>query len=238
MTRSRIVHGDCRLIIPTLAAESIAAVITDPPYGTENERDGYGRRQNYGGIGRKIEGDSDLAALTGMLGELPRVLRTPAWVAVFCSPKRHMETAATMELSGFPVAGEVVWDKASPGLGGGIRYQHETILLCKHGKATGLSSLFSVLRHHVSRTNRDMRHPHEKPVALMMDIVNYCSREHDTILDPFAGSGSTLVACEKSGRIGIGTELGLNWVDLARRRLMETKMPLFDDSDLFSVVAS
>lgn len=193
-------HGDCRAVMPAIPEGSINAVVTDPPYGTQADRDGYGRRHSSGGVGRFIEGDSDLSALDGMLACVGRVLRPNSWLAIFCSPKRHAETAALIERHGFPVAGEVVWDKAAAGLGGGLRYQHETILLCRHGKPAGRDALFSVIRAFLPRDGKHRRHPHEKPVELMTALVRYCARPGQVVLDPFAGTGSTLVACVKSGR--------------------------------------
>jgi DNA modification methylase len=125
--------------------------------------------------------------------------------------------AAMLTSRGFPVLGEVVWDKASPGLGGGIRYQHETVLLAAHGKPAGRGSLFSVIRAFVSREGKHRRHPHEKPVALMAALVRYCARPAELVLDPFAGSGSTLVACAKTGRRGIGLEIDPRYLPDVRR---------------------
>lgn len=224
----RIIHGNCLEVLPTLAAGSVDCVITDPPYGTEVDRDGYGRRQNYGGIGRFIAGDSDLAALDEMLVGVGRLLAPDAWLAIFCSPKRHAETAALIESHGFPIAGEVIWDKASPGLGGGIRYQHETILLCKHGAPAGRGPLFSVLRSYVSRERKHLRHPHEKPVDVMRNLVTYCSRRNEVVLDPFAGSGTTGVAALKTGRGAILIEREAAYVEIIHRRIDEAATPLFD----------
>lgn len=223
-----VYHGDCLAILPTLAAGSVNAIVTDPPYGIEVGQDGYGRRQNYGGVGRFIENDSDLSALDSALIGSPRILPRNSWLALFCSPKRHSEAAALVVARGFPVLGEVVWDKAAPGLGGGIRYQHETILLCGHGKPSGLAPLFSVIRSFVPREGKHRRHPHEKPTEVMGALIRYCSRPGDTILDPFAGSGSTLVAAAKAGRRAIGIESDERWIPSIIRRLEAAKTPLFN----------
>lgn len=227
MSDVEIIEGDCRTVMAAMKPGSVDAIVTDPPFGTEAAKDGYGRRF-YGGVGRFIAGDADLDAFDGMLVEASRVLATNAWVVVFCSPKRHAETAHILESRGFPVAGEAVWDKASPGLGGGIRYQHETILLCKRGEIAGRNSMFSVLRCHLSRENKHLRHPHEKPVPVLTELVRYCSTKGQIVLDPFAGSGSTLVACLKTGRRGIGIELDAGYCEIARRRVSEAATPLFE----------
>lgn len=224
----RLIHGDCLEVMPTLEAGSIDAIVTDPPYGTQVDRDGYGRRHQVKDIGRFIVNDSDLSAFDGMLSHAGRVLARDGWVAAFCSPKRHREAAEILANRGLPVVGEVIWDKATPGLGGGIRYQHETILLAKKGNAAGRSSLLSVLRYFAVRNKSNDRHPHEKPVGLMTDIVAYCARPGDVVLDPFAGSGSTLVACLKTGRRGIGIELDPKYIEPANRRIEEARSPLFE----------
>jgi DNA modification methylase len=226
-----IIQGNALDVLLTLGDRSVSAIITDPPYGTEVEGDGYGRRQNYGGVGRAIAGDTDLSVLGGVLAQAGRLLVRNSWVALFCSPKRHAEVAALAADRGFPVAGEVIWDKASPGLGAGIRYQHETVLLCRHGKPAGRSALFSVVRSYLSRADKHKRHPHEKPVDLMSALVRYCSRPGELVLDPCCGAGSTLIACRKSGRRAIGIEIDPRHAATARRRLADAATPLFRDED-------
>lgn len=228
-----ILHGDCRVLMQGIPPCSVDCILTDPPFGTEISRDGYGRRQNYGGVGRAIAGDASLEAFSEMLDDAGRVLAPKAWLAVFCSPKRHAETAGILELHGFPVVGEVVWDKASPGLGGGIRYQHETILLSKRGDIPGRNSLLSVLRAFVPREGKHKRHPHEKPVDVLSKLICYCSLEGQLVLDPFVGSGSTLVSCLKTGREGIGMEIDPEWIPTIHRRVSEARTPLFSTAEAF-----
>lgn len=227
MSDIQIIHGDCRDVMRAMPDLSVDAIVTDPPYGTQADKDGYGRRYHGEGIGRFIENDADLSAMAGMLGEASRVLKPNSWLAVFCSPKRHAEAASILERAGFPVGGEVIWDKASPGLGGGIRYQHETILLAGHGKPSGNASLFSVIREHLSRTGSG-GHPHEKPVRVMRELVQYCCPESGVVLDPFAGSGTTAVACMKSGRRCIAVELDPRYIPCIKKRTTKAETPLFN----------
>lgn len=208
--------GDCLDILPTLADGSVDAIVTDPPYGTDAPRDGYGRR-SLGGPTKRIAGDSSLETLRLALMHAPRLLRPRGFAVVFCSPKRHAEAAAVVVGCGLHVFGEIVWDKKCPGLGGGIRYQHETILLCGESKPRGRSPIFSVLRHAAPRAKRV--HPHEKPVGLMAALVGYASSPMDVVLDPFMGSGASGLACQDAGRRFIGIESDPTHFATAERRI-------------------
>jgi len=99
-------------------------------------------------------------------------------------------------------------------MGNPLRYQHENIAVCKNGSPEPLQTTFTVFT--------DYRcgdvHPHEKPVPLMEKMVNLVG---GYILDPFLGSGTTLVACAKLGRIGIGIELEEKYFEIACKRVEE-----------------
>lgn len=210
-------HGDCRDVLASLPPVSIDAMVSDPPYGTKVERDGYGRRQIHHGQ-QHIAGDEDLTVMADSLAAMQRILKPRSWVAVFCSPKRHAEAASLCQAHGFPVAGEAVWDKMRPGLGGGIRYQHESILLCHRGDAQGRNAMFSVLR---GMADEQTGHPHEKPVDVMAGLVRYTTEPGQTVIDPFAGSGSTLVAAKLMGRKAIGIEVKEQWCEVIAARLSQ-----------------
>jgi len=64
-------------------------------------------------------------------------------------------------------------------------------------------------------------HPTMKPVALVTEAIVNSSQEKDIVLDPFLGSGSTLIACEKTGRVCMGIELTPGYVDVAIARWEE-----------------
>ena len=217
----RVIHGDCLDVLPTLEAGSVDAIVTDPPYGTEAPKDGYGRR-----VGKQfIQGDADLSLVEAMLSHAPRLLKPGGWLAFFCSPKRRFDVESLCRVAAVPVRGEVVWDKKTPGLGGGIRYQHETILLCCGD--SGRDSLFSVISEFCER-ERHGKHPHQKPLRLIASLVRYCSRPGELILDPFAGSGTTPIACRKSGRRCLAVESDARWIPVINRRLADAATPLFD----------
>lgn len=216
-----VLEGDALAVLATLPDATFDAVVTDPPYGTHAPRDGYGRRQKWGGR-QAIAGDADLSALAASLPQLRRLLKPDAWLACFCSPKRRDDVGALLRGAGLRVVGEVVWDKKAPGLGGGIRYRHEAVLLCSFGKPSGRGELHSVISEWVPKGqhgHRQQLHVHEKPVPLVCDLLAYVSGPGDLVLDPFAGSGTTGVACRLLGRRFIGVEVVPAYAETARRRI-------------------
>lgn len=222
-------QGDCLDFLRTLDAESVDAVITDPPYGTMVEGDGYGRRQIWNGE-QQIVGDADTEVMRLGMTEAFRVLKADSWAVMFCSPKRHGESLAASASAGFRHVGEFVWDKAMPGLGGGIRYQHENILLLAKGEPSGRSSISSVIRHPSRSAGESPVHPHRKPLKVVAQLILYASDPRDTVLDPFMGSGTTGEAALRLGRVFIGCEISPDYFATAEKRIAEAadSTPLFD----------
>lgn len=218
-------HGDCREILAEqdlqerLAPQT--AVVTDPPYGTEAGSDGYGRRSGATGLKTKIVGDGDLAALQGMvhgLDAIPGWRESSGWIALFCSARTRREIEDLLLATGHELKGEAVWDKGRPSLGYTIRYAHETVIVARRGKAQAHKPLLSVLRGHRTSEVMSKRHPHEKPVEVMGRIIEMVGDESTLILDPFAGSGSTLRAAKDLSHNAIGIEIDERYCELAAER--------------------
>ena len=126
-----------------------------------------------------------------------------------------------------------VWSKTNAGMGSLYRSQHELIFVFKNGTAPHVNNV-ELGRFGRNRTNvwtyagansfgkqRDVdlaMHPTVKPVALVADAILDCSRRGDIVLDAFAGSGTTLIAAEKTGRRGYGIEIDPHYVDTTIRR--------------------
>jgi DNA modification methylase len=127
-----------------------------------------------------------------------------------------------------------VWEKSNAGMGSLYRSQHELVAVFKSGRAPHINNI-ELGKHGRNRTNvwryagansfgkgRDAAlagHPTTKPVALVADAIMDCSNRGGLILDPFVGSGTTLLAAEQTGRRAAGIELDPHYVDLAAERL-------------------
>jgi DNA modification methylase len=129
-----------------------------------------------------------------------------------------------------------VWSKSNAGMGSLYRSAHEFIFVYKNGRAKHINNV-ELGRFGRSRTNiweyagmssfgrdRDATlagHPTPKPLALVSDAILDCSKRGGIVLDAFTGSGTTLLAAEKTGRHGYGIELDPHFVDLVIKRFGE-----------------
>ena len=220
--------GDCLEILPTL--EGVDAVVTDPPYGTEELGGGYGRRQNHdpnGRHGARIQNDTDLRVLAG-IAEWSSLVLDDGWLIAFCGPRRRSEATKILENSGWESFGEYVWDKGRPGLGYTIRYSHETALVNRRGSPYRADPLLSVCRWPPVSSPV---HPHEKPTESLLPLVLFSTPVGGVVIDPSMGVGTTGVACANLGRRFIGIEIEPKYFDIACKRIEDAyKQPrLFDE---------
>lgn len=216
--------GDCRDVM--LETDSADLLVTDPPYGQEWQS---GRRDVRFDL---IAGDaSEAAAIDGLRDVLPSLRRG-----------RHVYIFGRFDLSGLPLTKsmELVWDKEiqnSGDLALPWGNQHEYIQFAVYqisaaNRADGAGRLAarlrkgSVLRHARPNAAAVTRHPTEKPVGLLRELIESSSCIGDTVLDPFAGSGSTLVAAKLEGRKSIGIEIEERYCAVAAKRLAQQVLPL------------
>jgi DNA methylase len=131
----------------------------------------------------------------------------------------------------------LVWNKTNAGQGSFYRSKHELIAVFKNGTAPHINNFglgangryrTNVLDypgvnglHPARRGDLDL-HPTVKPVALVADLIRDCSRRNGIILDPFGGSGTTILAAERTGRVARAIELDPLYVDVAIRRWEQT----------------
>lgn len=212
-----IYNADCREL--ELPKASIDLLLTDPPYGIS-----YKARAKHD----MIAGDDDNSFVKGALATALKALRVNRHFYVFGPDVvSDLTTYATMEL---------VWDKGrlSAGAGpGGLASPwssgHERITFGLYSPYKSHSNVgagavrlrrSSVIRVPKTSNGRGTsRHPNEKPVELMRVLVEASSQFGETVYDPFAGSGSTLVASVLEGRKTIGVEIDEAYCELIAKRL-------------------
>ena len=129
-----------------------------------------------------------------------------------------------MDSEGMQFFHSVIWDKINPGLGWRYRRQHEMVMVAhKAGSkllwADDNAACPNILRISPVRDNR--YHPNEKPIPLCAAFLQLHTKPEHTILDPFSGSGTTLVTAKRMGRAAIGIEVEEKYCEIAAKRLSQ-----------------
>jgi DNA modification methylase len=240
------VFGDHRLVcgdatndddVSTLMGRDRAAMVfTDPPYNVQvSSIVGRGKIKHREFVCASGEMSRDeftmfLASTFSLAAQYSR----EGSIHYVCMDWRHLgEALAAGNEAYTELKNLVVWAKTNAGQGSFYRAQHELILVFKNGHGPHQNNI-ELGRHGRNRSNvwtyagvntfRAGRldelsiHPTVKPVGLVADAMRDCSRRGDIVLDPFLGSGTTILAAERVGRRGYGLEIDPLYVDAAIRR--------------------
>ncbi len=235
---NRLYRGDCLQFLASLPDGCADALITDPPYSSGGLHIGArqrptaekymqtGTQRHYAGfLGDHRDQRGHLAWSVLWLSEAFRVLADGAPVCLFTDWRQLPLTTDALQAAGFTWRGIVPWDKTEavrPTLGR-FRAQAEYVVWgSKGGMPTdrGVGVLPGAYRHPIPP--REKQHMTAKPLALMADLVKIC-RPGGVILEPFAGSGTTLVAATQAGYGWLGAELTLEYSQVTEARLATLK---------------
>lgn len=210
-------------IIDDLNGRPINGIITDPPYGVAHVS-GFAKvdKRNQ----RPIEGDADPAAAIEHFHRVMEIvvpnLAENADVYIFTSWKViDLWVDACRNIDGLSYQNLLVWEKGWPGLGdleANWALSAEFIMYLKKGRRPIRTRRSSVLAFDKPVPSKQI-HPTEKPVDLLMELVQQSTDPGDLILDPWAGSASLLDACRFTGRDAIGIELDPEFYFRASERL-------------------
>lgn len=219
-----IYHGDCLQVLSQFDKEYASVIMTDPPYssGARQSAQMYSRGSSVRGdrwFGTDNLTAHGFAMLTRLFAtECYRVAAIGAHFFSFIDWRQWPVLAGTVEAAGWYVRACLVWDKLSYGMGNGFRQQAEFCLHASKGVADNFKrhDLGTVFRH---KRVRDNKHPTMKPTALLEQLLS--AVPDGLIIDPFMGSGSTLVAAKNAGRRAIGIEIEEHYCEIAARRLSQ-----------------
>ncbi len=240
LDRHRIICADARAreSFDTLfGGERAQFAFTDPPYNVPIEGHVSGLGKIHHREFAMAAGEMSEAEFTGflatVLGNMAQVSADGA-IAMTCMDWRHIgEILAAGKTAFTELKNLAVWVKDNAGMGSFYRSQHELVFIFKQGTAPHINN-FGLGENGRYRTNvwsyagvntlRPGRgaelalHPTPKPVAMVMDAIKDCSRRGGIVLDAFGGSGTTLIAAEKTGRRGYLLEIDPLYVDVTIRR--------------------
>jgi DNA modification methylase len=218
-----------------MAGQKAAYAITDPPYNIRIDQNAVGHGRVRFREFAFASGEMSQAEFTAFLSDVFKQIRYHTAQGAICAAFmdwRHMPEILVAGQQNFvELKNLCVWVKPSGGLGSFYRSRHELVFLwmCSRGKHV---NNFGLGQHGRTRTNvweytpgsvkaasaQGDHHPTPKPVGLIADAIRDCSRRGDLILDPFCGSGTILLAAERTGRSARAIEIDPSYCDLAIRR--------------------
>jgi DNA modification methylase len=189
-----IYHGDCREIMPTLGRFDL--LLTDPPYG-------YGWKTNYS---RFLKGSSDKSEIANDVAEnvdlSPWIELTGEQMIFGCNSLPQQKPGSYL-----------IWDKRC----------EDGFSFLSDGEAAWWSEGHGVYICSINAQRHRSKaglHPTQKPVGLMAWCIQK-AKQSETIIDPFLGSGTTLVAAKLEGRKAVGIELEERYCEIAANRLCQ-----------------
>lgn len=248
----RIIHGDCLTALTAIEKGAIDCVVTSPPYNQLGKRvpsSGSGLMKGNLWVAKVASNGyaDDLSEpdyriwLADVARRLARVVR-PGGSFFFNHKVRFRDSEMlhpidyVREWEGWTLKQEIVWDVAGAiAFNAGIFAPVEERIYwlvrdgAKNGWNPGAARMLSLWRidrnRHIKGSVKD--HPCPFPVELPKRCIEAVTQPGETVLDPFAGSGTTGVACLKTGRKGILIEENEQYIPVIERRIRDAETPLF-----------
>ncbi|MGY4615476.1 DNA modification methylase [Bradyrhizobium sp. USDA 4472] len=228
--------GDPSDWLTLMGSERASMLIADPPYNLQISATlgrGNIKHREFAVASGELSPAAFTAFLTGWMRCAVQFSKDASLHYIFMDWRHLGEMHDAGHAVFGPLQNLVVWNKTNGGQGSFYRSQHELIFVYKNGDAPHRNNI-ELGRHGRNRSNvwtyagvnafRQGRldelaiHPTVKPVALIADAIKDCTQRGDLVLDPFLGSGTTLLAAERVGRRAYGMEIDPLYVDAALRR--------------------
>ena len=221
--RQRLVCGDstkAETYETLMQGKKANLVVTDPPYNV-----------NYEGSAGKIKNDNMAAEkfyqfLLDAFTNMEKVMAEDASIYVFHADTEGLNLRRAFTDAGFYLSGCCIWKKPSLVLGRSpYQWQHEPVLYGwkKNGKHQWYSDRKQTTIWEFEKPRKNADHPTMKPIPLLAYPIINSSMSNTLILDPFGGSGSTLIACEQTDRSCCTIELDEKYCDVIVKRYVELK---------------
>lgn len=229
-----IFNDDCMRVLAGMGSGTVDLVLIDPPYGISrksmfgqtNDQTTEEMSVKYGRVTHDFgDWDREELDLDALFSEFLRVLRPGGTLVCFFDVWKSNQVKEAAEAAGFKQPRVCQWQKNNPVpvnskrnyLSNAIEFYFTFV----KGKKPTFNSEYDngVLRYPTVTPWESLGHPTQKPVALIRSLVEKHSNEGDLVLDAFAGSGTTGVACEQSSRRYVLVERDSKYFEMMRLRL-------------------
>lgn len=216
--------ADSMKLLPHLK-DTADCIVSDPPYRLEsgggNDKDGLhtrmGKNLNYSNSGAIVTCDIDWPDFIPLMYDS---LKDDNHAYIMCNNRHVVNLGNSAESAGFRFHNWLVWNKGSATPNRWYMKNLEYIGFFFKGKAKYINDMSCKQLMTCPQIDYS-EHPTEKPVSLMQYYIENSTQKGDMVLDPFMGSGSTGVACVKSGRKFMGIEIESRWFDVSCARIEE-----------------
>ncbi|MCK1449602.1 DNA methylase [Bradyrhizobium sp. 35] len=205
--QNSVIHGDCINVMRRMKASSVDFILTDPPYLCR-----YQSRD-----GQTIANDDRDDWLMPAFAEMHRLLKPGSLCLSFYGWNAADKFIGAWRAAGFRMVGHIVFTKRYASSARFVQSKHEqAYLLAKGEPVRPMKPIEDVREWHYSGNRL---HPTQKPIKVLQPLIEAFCPAQGLVLDPFCGSGSTLVAAQMSGRAFAGIELDAQHCGTARMRI-------------------
>ena len=212
--------GDCLEVMRSMPDKSVDAVITDPPYSINTKSDGQGKLNPW------ADRINSAFWYREWISEARRILKPTGCLWSFLNWRSMVTFQKATDDMRWSIESVLVWDKCWIGPGGprGLRPSYELVALWANEEFyLENRGLYDIQRFKWSSI-KPTGHPAEKPLPLIEWLIDISTKPGDLIADFFVGSGTTPIACIKSGREFVGCEVDPTWHEYAERRIAEAQL--------------
>ena len=216
-----IINADCLTVLRHMDADSIDMIITDPPYGIDYQSC---RPRSKDPTARFKKITNDKSPFIWWIYDAYRVLKEGGGVLCFSRWDVQQTFIDALKIAGFSVKSVIVWDRIHHGMGdlkGSFAPRYDTCIFAAKGRYILPNGRPDDVIQCQRLNGAELLHPNEKPAALMRQLVEATTKPGALVLDPFAGSGSTLAAAALTGRQYIGVEIDPEYCRIAQKKVQD-----------------
>ena len=219
-------HGDCREVMATLDAESVDAVVCDPPYRVGSISGGNASSKS----GTWADMENSAYWFSAWMRECQRLLKPTGYLVTFGNWRSIPTLIRALSLIEMSATSCMVWDKEwiGPAYVNALRPRYEIVMFSAMPQARIPDRKQADIHSckWMAGNMKTTKHPAEKPVELMRHICRLVTPPGGVVLDPFTGSGSTGKAAVSEGFDFVGIEREAEYVEIARARIAAAVLPL------------
>jgi len=214
----RLVCGDCtdKAVVDILMkGELTSLIVTDPPYGVD-----YEGGANNDNKREKLEGDTGTELYAGFLKVAP--VENMCALYMWHAGRRANEVYQSAINAGFEIRSQIIWHKLKAHYGAWMaqyKQKHEPCIYCVKGSPEFVGATNEVTVWEYDQPSRNEFHPTQKPIEIMERAI--ANHPYGIVYEPFNGSGSTLIACERLNRKCRAVEISPAYVAVAIQRWVD-----------------